>query len=72
MCDKKTRSIVRAQQAPIQRVAEFLTTAERELAAFYEVVFRRYGLKEASYFAITSTGGRSGALRGCCGPTWRP
>jgi hypothetical protein len=47
MCDKKTRSIVRAQQAPIQRVAEFLTTAERELAAFYEVVFRRYGLKEA-------------------------
>jgi hypothetical protein len=47
MCDKKTSSIVHAQQAPVERVAELMTTAERELAAFYEAVFRRYGLKEA-------------------------
>jgi hypothetical protein len=47
MCDKKTNSIVHAQQAPVERVAEFMTTAEKELVAFYEAVFRRYGLKEA-------------------------
>ena len=47
MCDKKTSSIVHAQQAPVERVAEFMTTAETELAAFYETVLRRYGLKEA-------------------------
>ena len=47
MCDKKTSSIVHAQQTPVERVAELMTTAETELAAFYEAVFRRYGLKEA-------------------------
>jgi hypothetical protein len=47
MCDKKASSIVHAQQTSIERVAEFIATAERELAAFYEAVFRRYGLKEA-------------------------
>ena len=47
MCNKKTSSIVYAQQAPVERVAEFMTTAETELAAFYEAVFKRYGLKEA-------------------------
>jgi hypothetical protein len=47
MCDKKTSSIVHAQQAPVERVAELMTTAETELAAFYEAVFRRYGLKQA-------------------------
>jgi hypothetical protein len=47
MCDKKTSSIVHAQQAPVEGVAELMTTAETELAAFYEAVFRRYGLKEA-------------------------
>jgi hypothetical protein len=47
MCDKKTSSIVRAQHAPVERVAELMTTAETELAAFYEAVFRQYGLKEA-------------------------
>jgi hypothetical protein len=47
MCDKKTSSIVHAQQAPVERVAELMTTAETELAAFYEAVFRRYGPKEA-------------------------
>jgi hypothetical protein len=47
MCDKKTSSIGHAQQAPVERVAELMTTAETELAAFYEAVFKRYGLKEA-------------------------
>ena len=47
MCDEKTSSIVHAQRAPVERVAEFMTTAERELVAFYEAVFRLYGLKEA-------------------------
>jgi hypothetical protein len=48
MRDKTTNSIVDAQQAPVELVAESMMTAERELAAFYEAVFRRYGLKEAS------------------------
>jgi hypothetical protein len=47
MCEKKTNSIVHAQQVPVERVAELMTAAERELAAFYEAVFRLYGLKEA-------------------------
>ena len=47
MCDKKTSSVVHAQQTPVERVAELMTTAETELAAFYEAVCRRYGLKEA-------------------------
>jgi hypothetical protein len=47
MCEKKTTSIVNTQRAPLERVAELMTTAEAELAAFYEAVFRRYGLKEA-------------------------
>jgi hypothetical protein len=47
MCDNKTSSIVHARQAPVGRAAEFMTTAERELRAFYEAVFRRYGLKRA-------------------------
>ena len=47
MCDKKISSIVHAHHAPVERAAELLTAAERELAAFYETVFRRYGRKEA-------------------------
>ena len=47
MCDKKTSLIVHAQQPSVERVAELMTTAETELAAFYEAVFRRYGQKEA-------------------------
>jgi hypothetical protein len=39
MCDKKTNSIVHAPNAPVEPVAEYMTTAERELAAFYEAVF---------------------------------
>jgi uncharacterized protein YoaH (UPF0181 family) len=29
MCDKRTSSIVHAQQASVERVAELMTTAER-------------------------------------------
>ena len=47
MHDKKTSSIVHASQAPVEGVAEVMTTAEMELAAFYEAVLRRYGLREA-------------------------
>ena len=47
MCDKKTNSIVHARHAPVGRVAELMTTAERQLGAFYEAVFKRYGRKEA-------------------------
>jgi hypothetical protein len=36
MCDKQTSSIVHAQKAHVERVAELMTTAETELAAFYE------------------------------------
>jgi hypothetical protein len=39
MCDKKTGSIVHAQQASVERIAELMTAAETELAAFYEAVF---------------------------------
>jgi hypothetical protein len=46
MCYKKTNSIVHAQQSPVELVAEFMMTAERELAVFYYAVFRRYGPKE--------------------------
>jgi hypothetical protein len=52
MCDKKISSIVHAQQAPVERVTELMTTAEAELAAFSETVFRRYGLKEAKKSAL--------------------
>jgi hypothetical protein len=47
MCDKKTSSIVHTQQTPVERVAELMTTAETELTAFYQAVFRQYGPKEA-------------------------
>jgi hypothetical protein len=47
MWDKKTNSIVHARQVPVERVAELIVAAERELAAFYGTVFRRYGLNEA-------------------------
>ena len=47
MCDKKTSSIVHAEQVAVERVAELMTAAETELAAYYDAVFRRYGLKEA-------------------------
>jgi hypothetical protein len=47
MCDKKTSSIVHAEQMPAEQVAKLMTIAETELAAFYEAVFRQYGPKEA-------------------------
>jgi hypothetical protein len=51
MCDKRANSIIHAQQVPVDLIAEFMTTAEIELAAFYEAVLRRYGLKEAKVAA---------------------
>jgi hypothetical protein len=47
MCNKEAKSIVHAREVPVELVAESMMTAERELAAFYETVFRRYGPKEA-------------------------
>jgi hypothetical protein len=46
MSDKEANSICHARQVPADLVAEFVVTAERELAAFYEAVLRRYGPKE--------------------------
>jgi hypothetical protein len=47
MHDKEANSMIHAGQLPVEVVAEFMMTAERELAAFYEAVFTRYGPKEA-------------------------
>jgi len=48
MCDKTTNIAVATQQAPSGLVDVLLMTAERELAAFYTAVARRYGPAEAS------------------------
>jgi hypothetical protein len=45
VCDK-TNSIIYAQDAPVEVVSEFMMTAEKELVAFYQAVFRRYGLEK--------------------------
>ena len=47
MCDEEKNPIVATQQAPAGFVADLLMTAERELAAFYTAVIRRYGPGEA-------------------------
>jgi hypothetical protein len=47
MCDEERNPIVATQQAPAGIVADLLMTAERELAAFYMAVVRRYGPGEA-------------------------
>jgi hypothetical protein len=47
MCDEEKNPIVATQQAPTRLVAGLLMTAERELAAFYTAVVRRYGPEEA-------------------------
>jgi hypothetical protein len=47
MCDKEAGLVVATQQVPAGLVADLLMTAERELAAFYTAVVRRYGLEEA-------------------------
>ncbi|MDT7810892.1 MAG: hypothetical protein QOJ51_51 [Acidobacteriaceae bacterium] len=46
MSDNDANSICHARQVPADLVAEFAMTAEKELAAFYEAVLRRYGPKE--------------------------
>ena len=45
MCNE-TDSIVYAQEAPVELVAEFMMTAEKEIAAFYETVLTRYGWRK--------------------------
>jgi hypothetical protein len=47
MCAKETSSSVETQQASVEMIADLLLTAERELAAFYEVIEKRYGPEEA-------------------------
>ena len=47
MCAKETNSSVETQQASVEMIADLLLTAERELAAFYTAVVRRYGPEEA-------------------------
>ena len=47
MCDEEKNQIVATQQIPAGLVADLLMTAERELAAFYTAVVRRYGPEEA-------------------------
>jgi hypothetical protein len=47
MCDEEKNPIVATQQASAGFVANLLMTAERELAAFYTAVLRRYGPEEA-------------------------
>ena len=47
MCDEEKSPIVATQQAPAGLAADLLMTAERELAAFYTAVVRRYGQEEA-------------------------
>jgi hypothetical protein len=46
MCDEEKNPIVATQQVPAGLVADLLLTAERELAAFYTAVVRRYGPEE--------------------------
>jgi hypothetical protein len=45
VCDK-INSITYAQEAPVELVSELMMTAEKELVAFYQAVFRRYGLEK--------------------------
>jgi len=47
MYDEEKKPIVATRQAPAGLVADLLMTAERELAAFYTAVGRRYGPVEA-------------------------
>ena len=47
MSDEEKKPIVATQQASAGSVADLLMTAERELAAFYTAVVRRYGPGEA-------------------------
>ena len=51
MCNREAKSTVHAREAPIEVVAELMMTAESELAAFYEAVFRRYGPRWAKVAA---------------------
>ena len=47
MCDKEMNSIVETQPPSVEMITALLLTAERELAAFYTAVVRRYSPEEA-------------------------
>jgi hypothetical protein len=47
MWDQEKNPIVATRRAPVGVVADLPKTAERELAAFYTAVARRYGSEEA-------------------------
>ncbi len=51
MCDKTKNSTRLAQPAPAALANDLTTTAEGELAAFYEVVLSKYGAAEATQAA---------------------
>jgi hypothetical protein len=44
---KETSSSVETQQTSVERIADLLLTAERELASFYEAIKKGYGPEEA-------------------------
>ena len=48
MRDKEASLVIETQQASAGMIADLLLTAERELAAFYSAVVRRYGPEEAT------------------------
>jgi hypothetical protein len=73
MCDEEQNAIVATQQAPAGLVADLLMTAERELAAFYTAVLRRYGPEEvrrAAYDWIDEMETMNWPLDGAV-PNWR-
>jgi hypothetical protein len=47
MRDKETSSRVETEQVPVEMIVDLMLTAEKELAAFYEAIEKRYGSKEA-------------------------
>jgi hypothetical protein len=73
MCDEEENRIVATQRAPARLVPDLLMTAERELAAFYTAVERRYGPEEArraAYDWIKELETMNWPLNGAA-PNWR-
>jgi hypothetical protein len=74
MCDGKKNPMVATQQAPAGFVTNLRMTAERELAAFYMAVIRRYGPEEArraAYDWIEEMETMEWPVDGAV-PSWRP
>jgi hypothetical protein len=73
MCDEEKNRIVATQRAPAGLVPDLLMTAERELAAFYTAVLRRYGpegARRAAYDWIKELETMNWPLNGAV-PNWR-